>query len=67
MLFAEAASKTYFIDFSGWPQWAIVLAGTLVAVILIWIFMKLLKVALWLLLFGVLVGGLGWAVWLLLK
>jgi hypothetical protein len=67
MPFAEAVSKTYFLDFSGWPEWVLVLVGTLAAVILIWIFMKLLKVALWILLFVVLVGGLGWAAWLLLK
>ncbi len=67
MLFAETVTKTYLVDLSGWPQWAIVLVGTLVAALLIWILIKLLKLALWLLFFVVLVGGLGWAAWLLIK
>jgi len=63
---AETATKTYLFDFSGWPQWAVVLVGTLVAVLLIWLLMKLLKVALWLLLFVVLIAGLIWAARLLI-
>jgi hypothetical protein len=65
MLLAEAVTHTYFIDLSDWPRWLVVLAGTLVLALLIWIGMKLLKVALWLLFFAVLVGGTFWSMWLL--
>jgi hypothetical protein len=64
---AQSVTKSASVDLSGWPQWAIVLVGTLVAVILIWIFMKVMKVALWILLFTVLVGGLLWTGRLLLN
>ena len=67
MLFAEAVSKSYFIDLSGWPQWVVVLAGTLAAALVVWLVMKLLKLALWLLFFLVLIGGLCWAALLLVK
>ena len=67
VFFAEAASKTYFIDLSGWPPWALVLAGTLAAALLIWVLMKLLKLALWLFFFLVLIGGLAWAALLLVN
>ena len=65
-LLAETVSKTYLFDFSGWPQWAIVLVGTLAAALIIWILIKLMKLALWFLLFGVLIGGVCWAGYLLL-
>ncbi len=65
MLLAQAETKTYFIDLSAYPEWLVVLVGTLLAVMAIWIVMKLLKWTLWLLLFAVLVGGLLWAMYLL--
>jgi len=64
---AEVVSKSYFIDLNGYPRWLVVLVGTLVAALLIWMGMKLLKVALWLLFFLVLFGGIAWAVWELVK
>ncbi|MBI5769916.1 MAG: hypothetical protein HZA93_19225 [Verrucomicrobia bacterium] len=67
VFFAEAVAKSYFIDLSGWPQWVVVLVGTLAAVFLIWLLMKLLKLALWLFFFLVLIGGLAWAAWLLVN
>lgn len=42
-----------------------VLAGTLLVVVGIWVLMKLLKWTLWLLLFAVLIGGLLWSLLLL--
>ncbi len=66
MLLAQAETKTYFLDLSMYPQWLVVLVGTLVAVLAIWIVMKLLKWTLWLLLFAVLIGGLLWAMYLLI-
>ena len=65
MLLAEVVEKSYFIDLSGWPRWLVVLVGTLVLALVIWIGMKLLKVALWLLFFAVLIGGTFWSMWLL--
>lgn len=66
-MLAEVVSKSYFIDLNGYPRWLVVLVGTLVAALLIWMGMKLLKVALWLLFFLVLFGGIAWAVWELVK
>ncbi len=64
-----AASYEYltFIDLSPYPQWLVVLVGSLLAALLIWLMIKLLKGALWLLLFAVLIGGVAWAGWLLWK
>ena len=67
VLIADAVTRTYFVDLSAYPQWLIVLVGTLVAALIIWILMKLLKWALWLLFFGVLIGGLAWTGFLLLN
>ena len=64
-MLAAAVNQTFFLDLSAYPRWVVVLVGTLVAALLIWILMKLLKWTLWLLLFVVLFGGIGWAVWLL--
>ena len=63
---AEIVTKTYFVDLSAYPRWLVVLVGTLLLALIIWIGMKLLKVALWVLFFLVLAGGFGWAMWELL-
>jgi hypothetical protein len=65
--FAEVVTKTVFVDLSAYPRWLVVLVGTLIAALAIWILMKLLKWALWLLFFAVLVGGVFWAMWLLFQ
>jgi hypothetical protein len=65
VLLAAVVTKTYFVDLSAYPRWLVVLVGTLVAALVIWIMMKLLKWTLWLLLFCVLIGGVLWAIWLL--
>ena len=67
MLLAQADTKTYTFDLSAYPPWLVVLVGTLLAVLAIWIVMKLLKWTLWLLLFAVFIGGILWAMWLLLQ
>jgi hypothetical protein len=67
VLLAQAVTKSYSFDLSGYPQWLVVLAGTLAAVLVIWILMKLLKWTLWILLFCVLVGGVLWSLSLLLS
>ena len=64
-MFAEVVARSYFFDLSAWPRWLVVLVGTIALALLIWIGMKLLKVALWLLFFAVLIGGFFWSMWLL--
>ena len=67
VLLAELISKTWAVDLNDYPRWLVVFVGTLVAALAIWITMKLLKLALWLLFFAVLLGGIGWALWLLVN
>lgn len=62
-----AATQTYVLDVSGYPRWLVVLVGTLVVALVLWVLMKLLKWTLWLLLIAVLLGGFFWAGWLLLQ
>ncbi|HVX58100.1 MAG TPA: hypothetical protein VHA37_10365 [Candidatus Saccharimonadales bacterium] len=42
----------------GYPPWLIVVIGALVAVLLLWIFGKLVKWMIWVVIFVVLIGGL---------
>jgi uncharacterized membrane protein len=57
-----------FLDtFAGYPQWLQVACLTVVAALAIWIVGKLLKIALWVLLFVVLIGGSIATVWLLFQ
>ena len=67
MLLADVVTRTYFVDPSAYPKWLVVLVGTLLAALVIWITMKLLKWALWLLFFAVLVGGVLWTAFLLVN
>ena len=64
VLFAEVVTKTVFFDLSAYPRWLVVLVGTLVAALVIWILIRLLRLALWLLFYAVLIGGVLWAMWL---
>lgn len=56
-------TKVYEFDLSAYPRWLVVLVGTLVAALLVWLLIKVMKWALWLLLIAVLIGGLAWALW----
>ena len=67
MLLAEVVTRSFFVDLSAYPKWLVVLVGSLVAALVIWILMKLLKWTLWLLFFGVLIGGVIWAGYLLIR
>ena len=68
MLPALLANVSTMLDsLADYPRWLVVACGTIVAAALIWLGIKLLKLALWLLLAAVLVIGLGTAAWLLLK
>lgn len=55
---ADAAANSPNSPFYGYPPWLVVLAGTLVAALVLWVFAKLMKWALWILIILVLVGGL---------
>jgi hypothetical protein len=67
VLFADVVTRSYSVDLSAYPQWLVVFVGTLAAALVIWIMIKLLKWALWLLFFAVLVGGTLWAAYLLVN
>lgn len=64
---AEVVTQVYVLDFSAYPRWMLIVAGTLALVVSLWVLMKVLKWTLWLLLFGILVGGLAWAGWELMQ
>jgi len=52
---------------SQYPHWFVVACAAVAAAALLWLIMKLVKVVLWILLFGVLlVGGVA-ALWMLLR
>lgn len=67
MLPALITEKVTVVDLSPYPDWLVVLGATLVGALAIWLLIKLLKLALWFLLLVVLVGGLAWTGWLLLR
>jgi hypothetical protein len=67
VLFAEAVTQTFVFDLNAYPRWLLIAVGTLVAVIGLWIVMKLLKLTLWLLMIAIFLGGLSWAAWELLQ
>ena len=67
VVLARLTENITVVDLSAYPDWVVVLGATLVAALAIWLLMKVLKLALWLLFFAVLIGGLAWVGWLLLK
>ncbi|HVU25764.1 MAG TPA: hypothetical protein VHE13_16660 [Opitutus sp.] len=58
---------TIWTTFEAWPQWLQVLTVTVVAVIALWIFAKIVKWSLYILIWLILIGGLAATAWLLLK
>jgi len=50
-----------------YPHWFVVACATLAAAALLWLLLKLLKAALWMLVFGVLLVGGSAAIWLLFR
>ena len=56
----QAAETAPFPDglFPGCPPWLVVLGGAVLAAALLWLFGKLLKWAIWIIIILVLVGGL---------
>lgn len=66
-LLTKTPAPTIFESLGDYPCWLVVACVTIVLAALIWVLMKLMKLALWLLLFAVLIVGLGTALWLLLR
>jgi hypothetical protein len=62
-----AAPSTLWATFEAWPQWLQMLVGTIVVVVALWIFAKILKWSLYILIWLVLIGGLAATVWLILR
>jgi len=52
---------------AGYPHWFVVACAALAAAAVLWLIFRLLKLALWMLLIGVLIVGGTAAVWLLLR
>ncbi|MBP6507808.1 MAG: hypothetical protein KA257_09615 [Opitutaceae bacterium] len=48
-----------------YPRWFVAACLTVVAAVVIWLLLKVLKVALYVLLAGVIIGGIGAVAWLL--
>lgn len=67
LLAAANPAPTMLESLADYPRWLVALCVTIVLAALIWIGMKLLKVALWMLLISVLVVGLCVAAWLLFQ
>ncbi len=68
VILALLAKTTTMLDsLADYPRWFVVACATIVLAVVLWIGMKLLKLALWLLIGVVLVVGLGTAVWFFLK
>ena len=65
--FAEIVTKTWFVDLDAYPRWLVALVATLGVALVVWILMKVLKLALWLLFYAVLFGGTAYAIWLLVN
>ena len=63
LLAVVTQTSSYGFSLEGYPDWLIILVGTLVAALAIWLFIKLIKLALWMLLAVVLVGGLAAVLW----
>jgi hypothetical protein len=55
------------LDLSAWPRWLVVLCATLVVAFLIWVGIKLMKLAAWVFFWLVLIGGICWSAWLLIQ
>jgi hypothetical protein len=52
---------------AGYPNWLVVVAGVLAAILLLWILGKLLKWTLYLVLIVVAAGGVAFAIWMVLN
>lgn len=58
MLFAALTQAAASDPYYGYPPWLVVAVGALIAALLLWIFGKLVKWMIWVLIIVVLAGGL---------
>lgn len=61
------SANTLLDSLAGYPRWFVAACLTVVAVVVIWIAAKLLKVALYVLMVLVLIAGIAATVWLIFK
>lgn len=66
-LLSKLSASTMLDSLADYPRWVVVACVTIVLAAAIWVMMKLLKWTLWLLLFAVLIIGLGTAAWLVFR
>ena len=66
-LLSKPSAPTILDSLADYPRWVVVMCVTIVLAAAIWVVMKLLKWTLWMLLFAVLIIGLGTAAWLMLR
>ena len=66
-LLSKFSASTMLDSLADYPRWVVVACVTIVLAAAIWVMMKLLKWTLWLLLFAVLIIGLGTAAWLVFR
>ncbi|PHX72959.1 MAG: hypothetical protein CK548_02530 [Opitutia bacterium] len=66
-LLSKTSAPTILDSLADYPRWVVVACVTILLAAAIWVVMKLLKGTLWLLLFTVLIIGLGTAAWLMLR
>ncbi len=55
------------LSLGDYPTWLVVLLGTIFLAVFIWIVLRLIKLALWVMLIAVIVVGLGTVGWLLMQ
>jgi hypothetical protein len=48
---------------AGYHHWLVVACAVLVAAVALWLLLKLIEVALWILFYGIIVFAVLWAVW----
>jgi len=66
-LLTNTPVPTMLDSVADYPRWLVALCVTIVLAAVIWIALKILKWTLWLLLFAVLIIGVGTALWLVLR
>lgn len=62
-----STAPTMLESLGDYPRWLVVVCVTIVLAAVIWIGLKLLKVALWMMLVGVLIVGLSMAAWMVFQ
>lgn len=62
---APLTDPTFLDTLATYPRWLVAAVGTAVAVVVLWLLAKILKVALYVLMWLVLIGGIAATIWLL--